>query len=308
MKMRSPMKLRDASRSPIKRLREAPRTPMKTPLKAAGLATPAVYPMTPHPLQPLKSVTALVEVFTLDGSSASGPFIALLQGLGARTTKSWSDRVTHVIFKDGSPTTLQRVRLSNKNPNGKKVFCVNSRWVTDCERNGTRMDEQADIYTVDLDEVPRGGRRRRKSMEPAALRNVDGNIVHSNTSSANSSANRKSVSGRQSIIGGRQSINLAHANKSLARVSLASSFWGDDSPVKKTPGRKQAARDSWDDDEEMADAFFDEPTAKFEVPASLGVSSAAMEAGQMTAPVDRVRKLRIRDEDNRRLTFMGGRD
>ncbi|KAI4758562.1 hypothetical protein E4T52_12194 [Aureobasidium sp. EXF-3400] len=307
MKMRSPMKLRDASRSPIKRLREAPRTPMKTPLKAAGLATPAVYPMTPHPLQPLKSVTALVEVFTLDGSSASGPFTALLQGLGARTTKSWSDRVTHVIFKDGSPTTLQRVRLSNKDPNGKKIFCVNSRWVTDCERNGTRMDEQTDIYTVDLDEVPRGGRRRRKSMEPAALRNVDGNIVHSNNSSANSSANRKSVSGRQSIIGGRQSINLARANKSLARVSLASSFWGDDSPVKKTPGRKQA-RDSWDDDEEMADAFFDEPTAKFEVPASFGVRGAALEAGQMTAPVDRVKKLRIRDEDNRRLTFMGGRD
>ncbi|KAH0291736.1 hypothetical protein M436DRAFT_43704 [Aureobasidium namibiae CBS 147.97] len=308
IKMRNPLKLRDASRSPVKRLREAPRTPMKTPLKAAGLATPAVYPMTPHPLQPLKSVTALVEIFTLDGSSASGPFIALLQGLGARTTKSWSDRVTHVIFKDGSPTTLQRVRLSNKDPNGKKVFCVNSRWVTDCERNGTRMDEQSDIYTVDLDEVPRGGRRRRKSMEPAALRNVDGNIVHSNTSSANSSANRKSVSGRQSIVEGPQSINLARANKSLARVSLASSFWGDDSPVKKTPGRKQAARDSWDDDEEMADAFFDEPTAKFEVPASLGCSSAAIEAGQMTAPVDRVRKLRIRDEDNRRLTFMGGRD
>jgi hypothetical protein len=307
MKMRSPMKLRDASRSPIKRLREAPRTPMKTPLKAAGLATPAVYPMTPHPLQPLKSVTALVEVFTLDGSSASGPFIALLQGLGARTTKSWSDRVTHVIFKDGSPTTLQRVRLSNKDPNGKKIFCVNSRWVTDCERNGTRMDEQADIYTVDLDEVPRGGRRRRKSMEPAALRNVDGNIVHSNNSSANSSANRKSLGSRQSIVGGRQSINLARANKSLARVSLASSFWGDDSPVKKTPGRKQA-RDSWDDDEEMADAFFDEPTAKFDVPTSLGATSAALEAGQMTAPVDRVRKLRIRDEDNRRLTFMGGRE
>ncbi|KAG9697001.1 hypothetical protein KCU95_g3868, partial [Aureobasidium melanogenum] len=300
MKVRSPLKLRDASRSPVKRLREAPRTPMKTPLKAAGLATPAVYPMTPHPLQPLKSVTALVEVFTLDGSSASGPFIALLQGLGARTTKTWSDRVTHVIFKDGSPTTLQRVRLNNKDPNGKKIFCVNSRWVTDCERSGTRIDEQADIYTVDLDEIPRGGRRRRKSMEPAALRNVDGNIVNSNTSSANSSANRKSV-------GSRQSINLALANKSLARVSLASSFWGDDSPVKKTPGRKQA-RDSWDDDEEMADAFFDEPTAKFEVPTSLGMKGAGLEAGQMTAPVDRVKKLRIRDGDNRRLTFMGGRD
>jgi hypothetical protein len=300
MKNRSPMKLRDASRSPVKRLCEAPRTPMKTPLKAAGIATPAVYPMTPHPLQPLKSVTALVEVFTLDGSSASGPFTALLQGLGARTTKSWSDRVTHVIFKDGSPTTLQKVRLSNKDPNGKKIFCVNSRWVTDCERNGTRMDEQADIYTVDLDEVPRGGRRRRKSMEPAALRNVDGNIVHSNTSSANSSVNRKSL-------GPRQSINLARANKSLARVSLASSFWGDDSPVKKAPGRKQA-RDSWDDDEEMADAFFDEPTAKFEVPTSLGVNGVGFETGQMTAPVDRVRKLRIRDEDNKRLTFMGGRE
>ncbi|THW64842.1 hypothetical protein D6D20_02591 [Aureobasidium pullulans] len=304
---RSPMKLRNASRSPVKRLLEAPRTPMKTPLKGPCLATPAAFPMTPHPLQPLKSVTALVEVFTLDGSSASGPFIALLQGLGARTTKTWSDRVTHVIFKDGSPTTLQRVRVNNKDPTGKKIFCVNSRWVTDCERNGTRMDEQTDIYTVDLDEVPRGGRRRRKSMEPAALRNVDGNIVHSNNSSANSSANRKSISSRQSIVGGRQSINLARANKSLARVSLASSFWGEDSPVKKTPGRKQA-RDSWDDDEEMADAFFDEPTGKFEVPASLGVKDASLEAGQMTAPVDRVRKLRIRDEDNRRLTFMGGRE
>lgn len=290
----SSLKPRSSSRSPIKRLREAPRTPIKTPLKSACLATPAAYPMTPHPLQPLKSVTALVEVFTLDGSSASGPFIALLQGLGARTTKTWSDRVTHVIFKDGSPSTLQKVRLTNKEGN-KKIFCVNSRWVTDCERSGTRIDEQADIYAVDLDEVPRGGRRRNKSMEPAALRNVDGNVIASGGShgSGGSNGSRKSI-GRQSI--GR--------NKSLARASLASSFWGEDSPVKKTPG---GARKSWDDDEEMADAFFDEPTAKFDVPV-LGLAAGGLEKGQMTMPVNRVKKMDLRGEDNRRLTFMIGRD
>lgn len=50
-------------------------TPIKTPLKAAAM-TPSQVPMTPHPGAPLRGVLALVEVFTLDGASASAPFIS----------------------------------------------------------------------------------------------------------------------------------------------------------------------------------------------------------------------------------------
>ncbi|KAK5724842.1 hypothetical protein LTR15_004891 [Elasticomyces elasticus] len=150
-------------------------TPIKTPIKPPAM-TPSQAPMTPHPAAPLRGVVAMVEVYTLEGASASSPFIALLRRLGAKTTKVWSDSVTHVIFKDGSPTTLQRVRLQNKNSDAvTRVHCVNSRWISDCEAAGSLVDEE--IYAVDLAEVPRAGGRRRKSMEPCALINVGGNIV-----------------------------------------------------------------------------------------------------------------------------------
>ncbi|KAF2719151.1 hypothetical protein K431DRAFT_205282, partial [Polychaeton citri CBS 116435] len=124
---------------------------------------------------------ALVEVFTNDGASASTPFIQLLHRLGAKTTKTFSERVTHVVFKNGSATTLQRVRLHNKevevDGKGNKIQCVNSRWVSDCEDRGSRVDELDERYVVDVEEAPRGGKRKRKSMEPFALQNINGNIV-----------------------------------------------------------------------------------------------------------------------------------
>ena len=172
-------------------------TPVKTPLKAPAM-TPAQAPMTPHPAAPLRGVLALVEVFTLEGASASAPFVALLHRLGAKTTRAWNDHITHVIFKDGSPTTLQRVRLNNKEVDAKgagaNIHCVNSRWVTDCDTEGTRMDESDEAYALDVAEVPRGGKRRRKSMEPSALMNMGGNIVR----------DRKSSMGRPSSLGRSQ--------------------------------------------------------------------------------------------------------
>ncbi|KAK5006651.1 hypothetical protein LTR28_006237, partial [Elasticomyces elasticus] len=119
-------------------------------------------------------------VYTLEGACASAPFIALLRRLGARTTRVWSERVTHVVFKDGSKRTLERVRGRNGvvkgggegggGPEcGGEVFCVNCRWVTACEELGKRVDERGEEFAVDAGDVPRGGRRRRKSMEPASL-------------------------------------------------------------------------------------------------------------------------------------------
>ena len=44
-----------------------------------------------------------------------------------------------------------------------------------CEREGRWLDET--VYTIDTSLVPRGGQRRRKSMEPRALSNLNGQLV-----------------------------------------------------------------------------------------------------------------------------------
>ena len=281
--VRSPVKL--AARSPTKSTRRSPakcaspvklssRTPMKTPLKPAG-TTPAAVMFTPHPKQPLRSVIALVEVFTLDGSDASRSFVASLQRLGAKTTKTWSDRVTHVIFKEGSPATLQKIRLANKEAieqeSGKEIFCVNSRWVTDCDRQGSRMDEHAEEYAVDVFEIPRGGKKRRKSMEPSALHNMEGNIVPTPCGTA-----KKSL--------GYQKDN---------RLSLASTVWGE-SPIKGSytpmvPGAR---------------GFDDEDDSWLETPVQ-AASEEDQYRVQQTMPVNRIRKFRLpelENTDRRRLT------
>ncbi len=50
---------------------------------------------------------------------------------------------------------------------------------TSCEREDKWLDE-AD-YAIDTSLVPRGGNRRRKSMEPRALANLNGNLVPAGT-------------------------------------------------------------------------------------------------------------------------------
>ena len=259
-------------------------TPIKTPLKAPAM-TPSQVPMTPHPGAPLRGVLALVEVFTLDGASASAPFISLLQRLGAKTTKSWSERVTHVIFKDGSPTTLQRVRLNNKevesSGKGFPVHCVNSRWVSDCDATGSRVDEDDDAYAVDVTEVPRGGGRRRKSMEPSALINIGGNIVRDRKSS------------------GRQSIGFSSLGRSSMKADSSSSDKKpeDEDDVRfATPAGLAELRD---------ENFFDgddDGESELATPDYLAAPDKLL---QMTAPVNRVRKLDFKKDEgrkNRRLT------
>ena len=258
----------------------ASHTPMKTPLKGPAM-TPSQAPMTPHPAAPLRGVVAMVEVYTLEGASASAPFVALLHRLGAKTTRSWSDRVTHVVFKDGSPTTLQRVRVNNKEVDetgkGAYIHCVNSRWITDCDTEGSHQDESDEAYIVDVAEVPRGGKRRRKSMEPSALMNIGGNII----------GGRKSSLGRASI--GRVS--------SLGRSPAKS-----DSPAKQpnaaeieTPKFDIAEKENSGDDQSS--------------PATPAWIAAPGKLVQQTAPMNRVRKLELqggKEHKNRRLTFWKG--
>lgn len=80
----------------------------------------------------LRGAVVYVDVHTSEGADASGIFVELLTQMGARCVKTWnwnpneSSRIgiTHVVYKDGSKRTLERVRDSNG-----VVQCVGVTWV-----------------------------------------------------------------------------------------------------------------------------------------------------------------------------------
>ncbi|KAH6672510.1 hypothetical protein B0J14DRAFT_593826 [Halenospora varia] len=131
----------------------------------------------------LKGAVVYVDVHTTEGADASVLFTELLGQMGARCVKSWTWNgnseekigITHVVFKDGSKRVLEKVRES-----GGVVSCVGVGWVLDCERENKWVEEGP--YAVDTSLVPRGGHRRRKSMEPRALANLNGTLVSSGSS------------------------------------------------------------------------------------------------------------------------------
>ncbi|KAI4175984.1 MAG: hypothetical protein LQ343_001266 [Gyalolechia ehrenbergii] len=151
----------------------------------------------------LKGAIVHVDVHTSEGADASGIFVDLLIQMGARCVKQWhwnpqgsqlggpadspiqssspvlgalSSKIgiTHVVYKDGGKRTLEKVREAKG-----AVLCVGVGWVLDCEREDKWLDETG--YFVDTSIVPRGGSRRRKSMEPRALANFNGNLVPAET-------------------------------------------------------------------------------------------------------------------------------
>ncbi|KAI4121713.1 MAG: hypothetical protein LQ338_006212 [Usnochroma carphineum] len=151
----------------------------------------------------LKGAVVHVDVHTTEGADASGIFVDLLTQMGARCVKQWHWNpqgslssstgnspnhavspdfgtsggkigITHVVYKDGGKRTLEKVREAKG-----AVVCVGVGWVLDCERADKWLNETD--YAVDTSIVPRGGCRRRKSMEPRALANLNGSLVLAET-------------------------------------------------------------------------------------------------------------------------------
>ncbi|KAK1993812.1 hypothetical protein LX36DRAFT_752105 [Colletotrichum falcatum] len=162
----------------------APVTPAKSDIWSS-LGTPARTPRRDVNPGLLRGAVVFVDVHTTEGADASGIFVELLAQMGARCVKTWtwnpsaagsSDTakigITHVVFKDGGKRTMEKVRESNG-----VVQCVGVSWVLDCERENEWLDEAP--YYIDTSLVPRGGARRRKSMEPRALANHNGLLVPS---------------------------------------------------------------------------------------------------------------------------------
>ncbi|KAH8700218.1 hypothetical protein BGW36DRAFT_373663 [Talaromyces proteolyticus] len=145
--------------------------------------------------QVLRGAVVFVDVHTTEGEDASGIFVELLTQMGAKCVKSWSWNprasqspvdgvepinnskvgITHVVYKDGGVRTMEKVRQA-----GDLVKCVGVGWVLDCERENKWLDESC--YNVDSTIIPRGGAKRRKSMQPRALANVNGSLMSSTSS------------------------------------------------------------------------------------------------------------------------------
>ncbi|CAM1510138.1 Fc.00g004730.m01.CDS01 [Cosmosporella sp. VM-42] len=186
----SPMKERTSLAGPQEeRASSVPATPPPvTPTKSdlwSSIGTPARTPR--RDLNPalLRGAVVFVDVYTSEGADASGIFVELLTQMGAKCMKSWNWNpssngesssskigITHVVYKDGGKRTMEKVRESNR-----VVQCVGVSWVLDCERENKWLDEAP--YYIDTKTVPRGGARRRKSMEPKALANLNGTLVSS---------------------------------------------------------------------------------------------------------------------------------
>ncbi|KAJ5580561.1 hypothetical protein N7450_006862 [Penicillium hetheringtonii] len=205
-------------RSPTpKRRCSAPRRSLDAPKSPSPVRSPSKSPRKAKPIsQALQGAVVHVDVHTTEGEDASGIFVELLQQMGARCVMSWSWNgrsslspvdgadpkdsrvgITHVVYKDGGLRTLEKVKQASG-----LVKCVGVGWVLDCERENKWLDETP--YTFDSSIVPRGGAKRRKSMEPRALSNVNGSVVQVAEPSTPSASGRRCGANSGAIEGFRK--------------------------------------------------------------------------------------------------------
>ncbi|RAO71441.1 uncharacterized protein BHQ10_007453 [Talaromyces amestolkiae] len=212
--------------------------------------------------QCLRGAVVFVDVHTTEGEDASGIFVELLTQMGAKCVKSWpwnprssespgvdgTDSmnskvgITHIVYKDGGVRTMEKVRQA-----GDLVKCVGVGWVLDCERANKWVDEAH--YYVDSTIIPRGGAKRRKSMQPRAIANVNGSL-QSSTSSSSSSLS--SSIGHGSSTSNRRSghpANLEDTMEDFRRMSPNNSV-NEHSPKTPTSAKTPSNKNNADDDED----------------------------------------------------------
>ncbi|KAF2691917.1 hypothetical protein K458DRAFT_411620 [Lentithecium fluviatile CBS 122367] len=135
-----------SSTSPSKRsaLRSPVKADMKTPKKTVTWNDDDSEPEFLLHGGPLRGMKFFVDV-TSNGKDQSFLFTGLLEDMGAQVERTWDNDtfLTHVLYKDGKKTTLDKVVASNG-----KVKCVNVGWILDSEKNQKRMEETP--YLVDL--------------------------------------------------------------------------------------------------------------------------------------------------------------
>ena len=109
-----------------------------------------------------------------------------------------------------------------------------------CERESQWLDETP--YAVDSSIVPRGGAKRRKSMEPRALSNMNGTLVRVSESPTPSASGRRSGAGQGAIDGFRKITPPTHQQDTPSTPPQQSS--ADNYQFPATPGYNFANLDS----------------------------------------------------------------
>ncbi|KAI7855030.1 hypothetical protein BDC45DRAFT_568827 [Circinella umbellata] len=128
--------------------------------------TPSIIPSEKvDPSQILKGVIACLDIRTEDGDDVSQSFERSLQSMGAKTRRTFSDSITHLIYKNGSTATLRKAL-------GKKVVIVNLLWITRCKTEGKRLNEKE--FLIDRPQgIIMSAKKRRKSMEPGKVKALE---------------------------------------------------------------------------------------------------------------------------------------
>ncbi|KAG6900710.1 hypothetical protein C0993_003736 [Termitomyces sp. T159_Od127] len=131
----------------------------------ASNITPAVSVASqPESLAFLKDCVIFVDVRNDDGDDVGSLFIEMLEGVGARILTRVGQTCTHVVFKNGLMSTINRYRLL-RDP---KPFVVGIAWVVECVEQKKHIDEAR--FLVDLDSINVSGtNKRRRSMLPKLM-------------------------------------------------------------------------------------------------------------------------------------------
>lgn len=130
-------------------------------------------------LKVLKKCAIFVDVRTDDGDDAGSLFVDMLRGLGARILARVGQSCTHIVYKNGSASTLTRYRLLND----PKPFVIGIAWVVECVEQRSKVDEAK--FKVDLEMVNVAGtNKKRRSMLPRHMSPGAGpNFIPANPSS-----------------------------------------------------------------------------------------------------------------------------
>ncbi|KAH6914323.1 hypothetical protein BKA70DRAFT_1095724 [Coprinopsis sp. MPI-PUGE-AT-0042] len=113
----------------------------------------------------LKDCTIFVDVRTEDGDEAGALFIEMLEVAGARLLGRVGQSCTHVVYKNGLQSTINRYRQL-RDP---KPLVVGIAWVVECVEQRTQVDETEHI--IDLEEVSlfTNPAKRRRSLLPRLM-------------------------------------------------------------------------------------------------------------------------------------------
>ncbi|KAJ3536010.1 hypothetical protein NMY22_g6226 [Coprinellus aureogranulatus] len=113
----------------------------------------------------LKDCVIYVDVKTEDSEEAGSLFVEMLEGVGARILKQVGQSCTHIVYKNGLQSTINKYNLL-RDP---KPLVVGIAWVVDCVEQRRKVAEGD--YLIDLDEVSllTNPHKRRRSLLPKPI-------------------------------------------------------------------------------------------------------------------------------------------